>query len=131
MMSQSQTQQAPFFQEALFSNAGRDDGNIIAASKKILEVCLDLSVSDVHLEPQKNGLRIRGRMDGVLQDLMRIPPVMQDALISRYKIMARMDIGEKRLPQDGRIQMTYQDRSLISVFLPFLRFTEKRLSCAF
>ena len=60
MMSQSQTQQAPFFQEALFSNAGRDDGNIIAASKKILEVCLDLSVSDVHLEPQKNGLRIRG-----------------------------------------------------------------------
>lgn len=40
MMSQSQTQQAPFFQEALFSNAGRDDGNIIAASKKILEVCL-------------------------------------------------------------------------------------------
>ena len=71
MMSQSQTQQAPFFQEALFSNAGRDDGNIIAASKKILEVCLDLSVSDVHLEPQKNGLRIRGRMDGVLQDLMR------------------------------------------------------------
>lgn len=53
MMSQSQTQQAPFFQEALFSNAGRDDGNIIAASKKILEVCLDLSVSDVHLEPQK------------------------------------------------------------------------------
>ena len=112
MMSQSQTQQAPFFQEALFSNAGRDDGNIIAASKKILEVCLDLSVSDVHLEPQKNGLRIRGRMDGVLQDLMRIPPVMQDALISRYKIMARMDIGEKRLPQDGRIQMTYQDRSI-------------------
>lgn len=111
-MSQSQTQQAPFFQEALFSNAGRDDGNIIAASKKILEVCLDLSVSDVHLEPQKNGLRIRGRMDGVLQDLMRIPPVMQDALISRYKIMARMDIGEKRLPQDGRIQMTYQDRSI-------------------
>lgn len=103
---------SPFFQEALFSNAGRDDGNIIAASKKILEVCLDLSVSDVHLEPQKNGLRIRGRMDGVLQDLMRIPPVMQDALISRYKIMARMDIGEKRLPQDGRIQMTYQDRSI-------------------
>lgn len=51
-------------------------------------------------------------MDGVLQDLMRIPPVMQDALISRYKIMARMDIGEKRLPQDGRIQMTYQDRSI-------------------
>ena len=41
-----------------------------------------------------------------------MPPVMQDALISRYKIMARMDIGEKRLPQDGRIQMTYQDRSI-------------------
>ena len=55
MMSQSQTQQAPFFQEALFSNAGRDDGNIIAASKKILEVCLDLSVSDVHLEPRTHG----------------------------------------------------------------------------
>jgi len=53
MMTQSHARKAPFFQEALFSNAGRDDGNIIAASKKILEVCLDLSVSDIHLEPQK------------------------------------------------------------------------------
>ena len=77
-------------------------------SLKSVWICL----SAMSIWNRKNGLRIRGRMDGVLQDLMRIPPVMQDALISRYKIMARMDIGEKRLPQDGRIQMTYQDRSI-------------------
>ncbi len=62
--------------------------------------------SDVHLEPYEKEYRVRLRVDGVLQDLMKPPLKARDAIISRIKILARLDISEKRLPQDGRIMIT-------------------------
>lgn len=61
--------------------------------------------SDIHVEPYEKDFRIRFRIDGVLYDVMHPPMKMRDALISRLKIMAKLDISEKRLPQDGRIKI--------------------------
>jgi type IV pilus assembly protein PilB len=61
--------------------------------------------SDIHIEPYEKELRIRFRIDGVLYDVMHPPLKLRDALISRVKIMSKLDISEKRLPQDGRIKI--------------------------
>jgi type IV pilus assembly protein PilB len=61
--------------------------------------------SDIHVEPYEKDFRIRFRIDGILYDVMHPPMKMRDALISRLKIMAKLDISEKRLPQDGRIKI--------------------------
>jgi type IV pilus assembly protein PilB len=69
--------------------------------------------SDIHVEPYEKDFRIRFRIDGVLYDVMHPPMKMRDALISRLKIMSKLDISEKRLPQDGRIKIKVKvdDRS--------------------
>ncbi len=62
--------------------------------------------SDIHIEPQENDLRVRFRIDGVLHEIMRSPRAIQAAVISRFKIMAEMDIAESRKPQDGHCAVT-------------------------
>ncbi len=64
---------------------------------------VDQGASDIHVEPTKSTLKIRNRVDGVLRKSLELPKWVQGAVISRIKIMAKMDIAEKRLPQDGRI----------------------------
>ena len=66
--------------------------------------------SDIHIEPYEKEMRVRFRIDGVLQPVMSPPLKYRDAIISRVKIMARLDIAEKRLPQDGRIKVRSNDR---------------------
>jgi len=61
--------------------------------------------SDIHIEPYEKVLRVRYRIDGVLHEIMRPPMKMKDAIVSRLKILARLDISERRLPQDGRIKL--------------------------
>jgi len=61
--------------------------------------------SDIHLEPYEKVMRVRYRIDGVLHEIMRPPMKMRDAIVSRIKILARLDISERRLPQDGRIKL--------------------------
>jgi len=61
--------------------------------------------SDIHLEPYEKVVRVRYRIDGVLHEIMRPPIRMRDAMVSRLKILARLDISERRLPQDGRIKL--------------------------
>lgn len=68
--------------------------------------------SDVHIEPEKRTSRIRYRIDGVLRDLMRPPAGMHAAIVSRIKVIARMDIAEKRLPQEGRIRIMAEGREI-------------------
>ena len=63
------------------------------------------SASDIHIEPYQNSLKIRQRLDGILYDMLSPPKHVQSALISRIKIMANLNIAEKRLPQDGRIEL--------------------------
>ena len=65
--------------------------------------------SDIHIEPYERELRVRYRIDGMLHEVMAPPVKLRDAITSRIKIMARLDIAEKRLPQDGRIKVRYAD----------------------
>jgi len=68
--------------------------------------------SDIHIEPDKRGTRIRYRIDGVLRDLMKPPSGMHAAIVSRVKIIGKMDIAEKRLPQEGRVRIVAEGREI-------------------
>ena len=68
--------------------------------------------SDIHIEPDKKGTRIRYRIDGVLRDLMKPPPGMHAAIVSRIKVIGKMDIAEKRLPQEGRVRIVAEGREI-------------------
>ncbi len=68
--------------------------------------------SDIHIEPTRKGTRIRYRIDGVLRDLMKPPPGMHAAIISRVKVIGKMDIAEKRLPQEGRVRIVAEGREI-------------------
>ncbi len=70
------------------------------------------NVSDIHIEPYQNSLKIRQRLDGLLYDMFTPPKHVQSALTSRIKLMARMNIAEKRLPQDGRIEIKVGNKDI-------------------
>ncbi len=88
---------------------GGEDTPIIRMVNEIIIEAQRLRASDIHLEPLEKRFRLRYRMDGVLQEMKDPPKKLQPSLISRLKIMARMSIAEKRLPQDGRIQINQAD----------------------
>jgi type IV pilus assembly protein PilB len=68
--------------------------------------------SDIHIEPEKKGTRVRYRIDGVLRDLIKPPPGIHAALVSRVKVISKMDIAEKRLPQEGRVRIAAEGRDI-------------------
>jgi type IV pilus assembly protein PilB len=82
-----------------------EDAPVVRLVNVLLVDSLRRGASDIHVEPYEKELRIRFRIDGVLYDVMHPPLKMRDALISRVKIMSKLDISEKRLPQDGRIKI--------------------------
>ena len=82
-----------------------DDAPVVKLVNVLLVDSLRRGASDIHVEPYEKDFRIRFRIDGVLYDVMHPPMRMRDALISRLKIMSKLDISEKRLPQDGRIKI--------------------------
>ena len=84
---------------------GEIEGPIIKIVNGILIKAIKLGASDIHFEPYEKALRVRYRLDGVLRREMALPNKIRNAIISRLKIMARLDIAEKRLPQDGRIKL--------------------------
>src|SRR2546425_1236842 len=81
------------------------DAPVVRLVNVLLVDALRRGASDIHVEPYEKELRIRFRIDGVLYDVMHPPLKLRDALISRIKIMSKLDISEKRLPQDGRIKV--------------------------
>ncbi|MBA2502836.1 MAG: type IV-A pilus assembly ATPase PilB [Pyrinomonadaceae bacterium] len=89
------------------SNLARmsEDAPVVRLVNVLMVDSLRRGASDIHIEPYEKDLRIRFRIDGVLYDVMHPPLRMRDALISRIKIMSKLDISEKRLPQDGRIKI--------------------------
>ena len=82
-----------------------EDAPVIRLVNAILTDAIKKRASDIHVEPYEKSFRIRFRMDGTLYEMMRPPLKMKNAMISRLKIMARLDIAERRLPQDGRIKL--------------------------
>jgi general secretion pathway protein E len=88
------------------------DAPVIRMVNHLMERALDLSASDIHFEPEEKYLKVRCRVDGVMVNIEHLPASVQPAVSSRVKLMARLDIGEKRLPQDGRIQYQMGGRAL-------------------
>lgn len=88
------------------------DAPIIRMVNHLMERALDLSASDIHFEPEEKFLMVRCRVDGVMVNIERLPANINAAISSRVKLMAKLDIGEKRLPQDGRIQYQIGTRVL-------------------
>ncbi len=84
-----------------------EDAPVIKLVNLILNEAIKRKASDIHLEPYEKVFRVRFRTDGVLQEFMKPPMKLKNAIISRAKIMAKLDIAERRLPQDGRIKMKY------------------------
>jgi len=72
----------------------------------------DNRASDIHIEPQEKGVKLRIRVDGIMRETMQLPKWVQGPVVSRIKIMARMDIAERRVSQDGRIKVRLGDRNL-------------------
>jgi type IV pilus assembly protein PilB len=84
---------------------GEMEGPIIKIVNGILIKAIKIGASDIHFEPYEKSFRVRYRLDGVLRKDMLLPLQIRNAIISRLKIMAKLDIAEKRLPQDGRIKL--------------------------
>ncbi len=82
-----------------------EEAPVVKLVNYILKDAVDRGASDIHLEPYEKEYRVRYRIDGLLQNVMQPPVKLRDAMISRIKIMAKLDISEKRLPQDGRIMV--------------------------
>ena len=82
-----------------------EEAPIIKLCNLILTDAVKRGASDIHVEPYEKEYRVRFRIDGVLQNVMAPPMKLRDAITSRIKIMSKLDISEKRLPQDGRIMI--------------------------
>ena len=88
------------------------DAPIIKLVNLMLSQAVKARASDIHIEPYQNRIKVRYRVDGILYDMLSPPKHVQSTLISRIKIMARLNIAEKRLPQDGRIEIKIGDKNV-------------------
>jgi general secretion pathway protein E len=89
-----------------------DDAPVIRLINGIIADAVRQGVSDIHIEPYESGLVIRMRIDGVLHERLRLPAAVAPVVVSRIKVMSRLDIAERRLPQDGRIGLSVAGRLL-------------------
>ncbi|QYK52131.1 MAG: Flp pilus assembly complex ATPase component TadA [Fimbriimonadaceae bacterium] len=96
---------------------------IIKLANAVIQTAIVDRASDIHVEPQQRAVRVRYRIDGVLMEAMTVPKNLQAPMISRLKIMAEMNIAERRVPQDGRIEVRHQgkefDLRVSSIPTPF------------
>jgi len=87
-----------------------EEAPIIRIAHAIVQEAIRQKASDIHIEPQAKGVRIRYRIDGVLNETMTVPKHIQNQLIARFKIMSDMNIAERRVPQDGRIPIKHDGK---------------------
>jgi len=85
-------------------------GPIIRIAHAVIQQAVSAGASDIHVEPGMRNVRVRYRIDGVLHEMMALPKHIHPPLISRFKIMSDMNIAERRVPQDGRIGINYQNK---------------------
>jgi len=104
--------------EAVDTTSGTDLEKVVEGSPivNLVNVALLTAIkdaaSDIHIEPEKNETRIRYRIDGRLRDLMKPPAGLHGSIVSRVKVIGKMDIAEKRLPQEGRVRITAEGREI-------------------
>ena len=89
-----------------------EEAPVVKLVNVILMSAIQKGASDIHIEPYEKELRVRYRIDGLLYNIMQPPMKFRDAITSRIKIMSKLDIAEKRLPQDGRIKIRFQDNGV-------------------
>ena len=89
-----------------------NEAPVVRLVNLLLLEALDARASDIHIEGYARNLRVRYRVDGILRDVPSPPVHLMPAVISRLKIMAELDIAERRIPQDGRIRLRLQDRQV-------------------
>jgi type IV pilus assembly protein PilB len=89
-----------------------DEAPVVKLVNMVLADAIGKGASDIHWEPYEKVFRIRFRIDGVLHEMLAPPKRLEPAMISRLKIMANLDIAERRLPQDGRIKLRYANREI-------------------
>jgi type IV pilus assembly protein PilB len=89
-----------------------EEAPVVRLVNVVLMSAIQKGASDIHIEPYEKELRIRYRIDGILYSIMQPPMKFRDAISSRLKIMAKLDIAEKRLPQDGRIKIRFSDNGV-------------------
>src|SRR5262245_2228420 len=86
-----------------------EDAPVVRLVNVVLMSAIQKGASDIHIEPYEKELRVRYRIDGILYNIMQPPMKFRDAIVSRVKIMSKLDIAEKRLPQDGRIKIRFNE----------------------
>jgi type IV pilus assembly protein PilB len=89
-----------------------EDAPVVKLVRSIIAQAVEQGASDVHFDPEADGLQVRFRIDGVMQDAAQVPGNMVSPVVSRIKILANLDIAERRLPQDGRIGLTIEGRQI-------------------
>ena len=101
-------------EETLFEQAQKelkDDSNIVVKFvNKIISDGIDMRASDIHIEPRLEGYVVRYRKDGILREVLRLPPKTESAILTRLKVISKMNIAEHRRPQDGSFSITYKER---------------------
>ena len=106
-----------------------EDAPVVKLINAILTDAVKRGASDIHFECFEHDIRVRYRIDGALQEVMKPPMKLKAALISRFKIMAQLNIAERRVPQDGRIKLKMGRRSSTTACRPFPRCSARR-SCS-
>lgn len=101
-------------EETLFEQAQKelkDDSNIVVKFvNKIISDGIDMKASDIHIEPRLQGYAVRYRKDGILREVLKLPARSESAILTRLKVISKMNIAEHRRPQDGSFSITYKDR---------------------
>lgn len=114
-LGQAATPQGPITPETEdleASSSGEGISPVMSLVDRILIESLTSGASDIHVEPQEDGLLVRFRQDGVLRSIDKLPRTLIPAVTSRFKIMADLDIAERRMPQDGRIRRNFRGRTM-------------------
>jgi len=96
--------------QSMLSQAMGDDAPVVQLVQKLLTQALRDRASDIHIEPQDKALRVRFRVDGALHEVLSLPAAMSSAMVSRIKILAGMNIVERRRSQDGQIAINIDGR---------------------
>ncbi|GKT07847.1 type IV-A pilus assembly ATPase PilB [Desulforhabdus sp. TSK] len=95
-----------------FLEGAAEQAPVVKLVNYILLDAIRKQASDIHIEPYEKAMRVRFRIDGVLYEMMRPPVPYKNAIISRIKVMSRLDIAERRIPQDGRIKLKAKNREM-------------------
>jgi type IV pilus assembly protein PilB len=107
-----QDEAPPSVEERVELRESADDAPTIKLVRSIIAQAVEHGASDVHFDPEPDGFQVRFRIDGVMVDAAQVPKRMVSSVVSRIKILANLDIAERRLPQDGRIGLTIETRHI-------------------